>query len=117
MKNTKEFMMLFRYSPDFDYQPSQEEMEAQHQSWGKFIGELAISEKLVSTHQLGFEGMELKADLTYNKGIKISEGQTVGGNLIVKANSETEALEIAKKCPILNMGGTVEIRNTIPMDA
>ncbi len=115
MSNSNNYMMLFRFEPDFSYQPSQEEMEAQHQQWGQFIGQLAIQEKLVETHQLGFEGKQISASLDVNEGIHIAEGNTLGGNMVVKANSLEEAVEIAKDCPILKMGGSVEVRSIIPM--
>lgn len=108
-------MMIFRFQPNNEYQPTQEELNQQHQQWGTFIGNLAISEKLVSTHQLGFNGKQLKADLSVAEGINISEGQTLGGNMIVRANTVDEAIEMAKDCPILKMGGTVEVRDILPM--
>jgi hypothetical protein len=50
-----------------------------------------------------------------SEGIYVSEHETLGGNMIVKAESINEALNMAKGCPILNIGGTIEIRDTIPM--
>ncbi len=115
MKNSNEFMLLFRFEPNFDYQPSAEELAAMHEQWGAYFGRLAMQEKLVSTHQLGFEGMKISADQSVNQGIVISENQTLGGNLIIKADNIDEAVEIAKNCPILLMGGNVEVRTILPM--
>ncbi len=69
----------------------------------------------MSTHQLGNEGVQVSADRTTNTGIHIAGGQTLGGNLVVKAASMDEAVEISKGCPILLMGGAVEVRNVQPM--
>lgn len=115
MKNLNEYMMIFRFQPNFEYQPTEEEQAAMHQQWGAFIGNLAIQEKLVSTHQLGFNGKQLNADLSITEGIKIAEGNTLGGNMIVKASSLDEAVELAKESPILKMGGSVEIREILAM--
>lgn len=115
MKEAKEFMMIFRFEPNFDYQPTEEEQTAQHQAWGAFIGNIAVQEKLVSTHQLGFEGVQINADTSEKSGICVAENQTLGGNMVVKANSIAEATQMAKNCPILQMGGTVEVRSIIPM--
>lgn len=115
MQNLKNFMMIFRFEPNFEYQPTAQELEQQKQQWGSFIGNLAITEKLVATHQLGFNGVQVSADLSTQEGINISEGQTLGGNMIVRANSVEEAADLAKACPILQMGGTVEIRDILPM--
>jgi hypothetical protein len=115
METKKEFMLLFRYEPSNDYVPTQSEMDEMHKSWGAFIGNIAIQEKLVSTHQLGFEGVKIFADKKSSPGIYLSNNQTVAGNMIVKANSIEEATEMAKNCPILNMGGNVEVRSIQPM--
>jgi len=115
MKDLKNFMMIFRFEPNNEYQPTEAEQANQQQEWGTFIGNLAIKEKLVSTNQLGFSGKRIGADKTVIEGINIAEGQTLGGNLIVKAKTIDEAVNLAKACPILNMGGTVEVRDIIPM--
>ncbi len=115
MVQNNEFMLVFRFEPNFNYQPTELEMNEMHQNWGAFIGNISIKEKLVSTHQLGFEGKQIFADKTVLDGIKISENQTLAGNMIVRANSLDEAVEMAKECPILLMGGTVEVRSINPM--
>jgi hypothetical protein len=115
MVQSQEFMLLFRFEPNFNYQPTEAEMVEMQQKWGAFIGGLAIQERLVSTHQLGFEGKRIFADSTVQEGINMAENQTLGGNLIVKAGSLDQAVVLAKGCPILSMGGTVEVRNIMPM--
>ena len=110
-------MMLFRFTPDFSYQPTEEDKAAMKEQWGSFIGNIAIAEKLVSTHQLGFEAKVIQPDLSEQDGILIAEKQTIGGNMIVKANSLEEASTLAKDCPILKMGGTVEVRSIMPMES
>jgi hypothetical protein len=115
MVQKNEFMLVFRYEPNSNFQPTEAEMNEMHQQWGAFIGNIAIQEKLVSTHQLGFEGKQVFADKSVSEGIYISEKQTLGGNMIVKASTIDEAVEMAKTCPILLMGGTVEVRSIQPM--
>ena len=112
---TTEFMLLFRFEPNNDYQPTAADMAAQHQAWGQFIGKMAMEERLVSTHQLGFSGKQIHADQTIENGIAIAGNQTLGGNMILKANSLDQAVELAKMCPILAMGGSVEVRDITPM--
>lgn len=115
MENSNEFMLLFRFEPDFSYVPSPEELSQMGEQWGAYFAGLANSGKLVSTYQLGFEGLKVSADKTVSDGILIAENQTLGGNMIVKAADINEAAEIAKDCPILLMGGNVEIRSINPM--
>lgn len=116
MKAEQKFMMIFSFTPNPEYQPTKKEMQQMKQEWGSFIGNIAIKEKLDSTHQLGFSGKQITADLSITDGILISDSKTISGNMIVKANSLDEAVEMAKDSPILNMGGSVEVRNIIPMD-
>jgi hypothetical protein len=115
MVQTTEFMLLFRFEPNNNYQPTAAELAESGQQWGAFIGGLAIQERLVSTHQLGFEGKQIFADHTVQEGINVAGNQTLGGNMVVKAHSLDQAVEIAKACPILAMGGTVEVRSITPM--
>lgn len=115
MVQKKEFMFLFRYEPSTEYQPTEAEMNEMHQQWGAFIGNIAIQEKLVSTHQLGFSGIKILADQSVSEGIHVSDNQMLSGNMVVNATTMNEAVEMAKSCPILAMGGTVEVRDIQPM--
>ncbi|WP_294819306.1 YciI family protein [uncultured Flavobacterium sp.] len=116
MKTSKEFMLLFRFEPVEGYQPTESEQAEQHRQWGSFIGKLAIQEKLVSTYQLGFSGKLVNAQGTVTDGVYSTGGIVVGGNMVVKALSLDEATAISKECPILAMGGTVEVREIEPME-
>jgi hypothetical protein len=111
MKKSNEFMLLFRFEPNLNHSPSKKEQIKMHQQWGAYIGGLVISEKLVSTYQLGFEGIKVKPNKSVSDGILIADNQTIGGNMIIKAIDLKEAAEIAKNCPILQMGGNVEVRS------
>jgi len=115
MKTAQEFMMIFSYTPNPEYKPTMQEIEQMKQDWGSFIGNIAIKEKLISTHQLGFEGKQIASDLSISEGVLVANGKTISGNMIVKANSLEEAVEMSKDSPILKMGGSVEVRNIIPM--
>jgi hypothetical protein len=110
-KMKKEFMLLFRYEPNTEYQPTEAELQQMHQEWGGFFGGLAMQEKLVSTHQLGFEGVQIQADKSIVDGMNVHNKMTVGGNVVLLAYSMDEAVEMAKACPIFEMGGTVEVRS------
>ncbi|CAM4203090.1 hypothetical protein ZONE111905_07935 [Zobellia nedashkovskayae] len=37
--------------------------------------------------------------------------------MVVKSSSLKDATEMAKGCPILKVGGSVEVRNVIPMES
>lgn len=114
MENLNEFMFVFRLKPSNE-QPSPEALKVMHEQWGGFIGNIASQAKLVSTTRLGFGGKQIDENSQITEGIYLSNGETISGNMVLKAESLDEAVEIAKACPILNMGGNVEIRETLAM--
>jgi hypothetical protein len=114
MTPTPEFMLIFRLEPTNE-PPTPEQLQDMHKHWGEFIGNIAMQGKLVSTHQLGFNGKQIFADHSVTDSIYVAEKQTIGGNLILKADSLETATDLAKKCPILFMGGSIEVREILPM--
>ncbi|WP_340064933.1 YciI family protein [Ascidiimonas aurantiaca] len=110
----KEYMLIFRMEMSEDYNPTPEEVQQMLEQWGGFIGKVAAQGKLVRTNELGFEASVVKADKAVQNGPFVSEKNVVGGYMIIKAASMEEAVKMAGDCPILLMGGTVEIRNVVP---
>lgn len=112
----KEFMLIFRHPNFNNYQPSAEDLQEEVKAWQSWAGEIAAQVKLVSLHQLGSGGNLV------NPGNSVSEGpwphltEMVGGNMVVKASSLEEATEMAKGCPILKMGGKVEVRSILMLN-
>jgi hypothetical protein len=115
MEQKKEFMFVFRLEPNPNYQPTEADLIEMGQTWGAFFGGIAGQGKLVSTHKLGYEGKQIASDKTVTDGIYFSDSKTISGNLIVNADSIDEAIEMAKQCPILQMGGIIEVRSIEPM--
>jgi hypothetical protein len=115
MVQQKEFMLIFRYDPS-NGQADEDVSHDLHQKWGSFIGNMALQEKLVSTHQLGNHGMLVTSDLQTTEGMYGADSQTLGGYMIIRAASILEATELAKNCPILLMGGSVEARDIVSMN-
>jgi hypothetical protein len=115
MEQHTQFMLIFRFEPNFNYQPSEAELAQMHEQWGAYFAEITAQQKFVNTHQLGFTGVQVHADGTATQGIYITDKLTLGGNLVINANNIDEAVSIAKQCPILLMGGTVEVRDIQPM--
>ncbi len=115
MAELKDFMFIFRYEPIENYQPSPEEMAQEEKDWCTFISGIAGQAKLVSVHQLGFEGMQVSSDASEKDSIYVADKKTVGGTMVVKATNIEEATMLSKQCPILKIGGTVEVRSIIPM--
>jgi hypothetical protein len=111
-----EFMMIFRndYNPSF--KPTPEQMQASIKQWQDWMGSIAAQGKFAGTNRLSSEGSKvLRANSLVTDGPFTEAKEIVGGYLIVKAANMEEALKLAEGCPILDIGGNVEIRNVIPM--
>lgn len=109
-------MMIFRndYNPTF--KPSAEQMQASLKQWQDWIGGIAAQGKFLSTNRLGFEGKTLKPNNVIADGPYAEVKEIVGGYILVKANSIDEAMKLAEGCPILNIGGHVEVRNVLKIN-
>jgi hypothetical protein len=108
-----EYMMIFRndYSPEF--KPSPEQMQASIKQWQDWIGGIASQQKFVETNRLGFQGKTLHADKTITDGPYAEVKEIIGGYIIVKSDDLSSALALAEGCPILSIGGSVEVRDII----
>lgn len=109
-------MMIFRndYNPSF--KPSPEQMQASIKQWQDWIGGIAAQGKFLSTNRLGFEGKTLKPNNVITDGPYAEVKEILGGYILVKAANMDEAMKLAEGCPILNIGGHVEVRNVMPMN-
>jgi hypothetical protein len=115
-KNMQEFMMIFRHTPNANVQPTPEQIQANIQLWQDWIGGIAAQSKFVSTNQLGRSGKTLKPNNIVSDGPYAEVKEILGGYLIVKAGSLDEAMKLAEGCPILLVGGHVEVRDIIKMN-
>jgi len=107
----KEFMMLFRSEPQQWNNLSPKEMQESTKKWQDWIGGIAAQGKFVRTDRLGFEGSIVKPNNVITDGPYAALKEVVGGNMIVKAKDIEEAIELAKGCPTLDIGGNVEVRD------
>lgn len=112
-----EFMMIFRHTPNPEMKLSPEEMQAGIKLWQDWIGGIAAQGRFVSTNQLGAEGKTLKSNGIVSDGPYAELKEIVGGYVIAKAPSLEQATALAEGCPILLMGGHVEIRNILKLTA
>ncbi|WP_286174501.1 hypothetical protein [Cytophaga sp. FL35] len=115
METLKEFMLLFRMAPTNE-RPTAEQMATMQNQWKNYIGSIASQAKLVNTSRLGFEGSCINPKGQISNNIYISDKQTLSGNMVVKATNIQEAENLAINCPVLAMGGSVEVRSLIPME-
>ncbi len=112
----KEFMMLFRSEPMTGQKLSPEQMQASIKQWQDWIGGIAAQGKFVSTSRLGYNGKIVKSGNVIIDGPYAEVKEILGGNMIVKAENMEEAIEMAKGCPTLSIGGNVEVRDTMEVN-
>jgi hypothetical protein len=110
----EKYMLLFRntQATESDFQSqSPEEMQAELDKWGAWIGTIAAQGKLVSTDALHNQGKLVRGSQhIITDGPFVESKELVSGYLIMSADSEAEAIEFSKGCPIFEIEGSVEIR-------
>ena len=108
----KEFMMIFRNEKKNE-KPSPEQMQAMIKQWQDWIGGIAAQGKFVATNALGFEGKTIDAKGIVTDGPYTELKEIVGGYIIVKSENIDEALKLSEGCPVLSLGGKVEVRDVM----
>ena len=114
----KEFLLVFRREAvSKESQLSPEQMQAMMKPWQDWMGGLAAQNKLVDPgNRLDSDGKVVKQNNVITNGPYVETKEAIGGYIIIRANSLDEAAELSKDCPILSVGGNVEVRTLVPMD-
>jgi hypothetical protein len=109
-----EFILIFRHE-DGRKVASPEQMQIWMQQTRNWLRGIASQSKLSGGNGLLFD--EAKVVRSSNSKVVVTNGpfgdikETLGGYVIVKANSTDEAVEFAKGCPVLQgEGNSVEVR-------
>jgi hypothetical protein len=112
-----EFLLIFRRDVKSNsVQPSPENLQHAMKDWQNWMGSIAARNKLVdSGNRLSSEGKVVKPGAVITNGPYVEIKEAIGGYIIVRAESLEEAAEFAKDCPIIALGGNVEVRTIIPM--
>jgi len=107
----KEFALLFR-QPSFDYSNlSADEMAALSKKWSDWAGALAAEGRLVDNGvRLDPTGKVLKAGGLVTDGPFVEIREILGSLVVIKADNLDDAITAAHGCPVLDRGGSVEIR-------
>lgn len=106
----KDFLLVYR--ADYKTYPnsSPEEMQATTQKWMNWIANVAAQNNLVDRgNSLEKTGKVLK-DGGIVDGPYTEIKESIMGYSLIKADSMEQATKIADGCPILKMGGSVEVR-------
>lgn len=114
----KDFLFVIRR--DFvssQEQPSPQQMQDMMKNWQQWMNSLAAQNNLVSSgSRLAPEGKVVKQKNMVTDGPYIEIKEAIGGYIIVRTETLEAAAELAKGCPILLIGGNVEVRQVIAMD-
>lgn len=106
-----EFALLFR-QPGFDYGSlSAEEMAALTKKWADWAAGIIRDGHLVNNGiRLDPSGKVLKAGGLVTEGPFVEIREILGSFVIIAAPSMEDAITLAHGCPVLERGGSVEIR-------
>jgi hypothetical protein len=111
-----EYVFIFRNKQINGPQPSADQLNEMMRQWKTWMEGIASKNQLVSPgNRLGVEGKIVQPNKLIIDGPFTESKEIVGGFIIVRANSAQDAADIATGCPILKIGGTVEVRNIIDM--
>lgn len=109
---------LFIYRMDYNNMPmaTPEEMQAMTKKWMDWIAGIGAKGKLGDRgNRLENTGKVLKPNNIVTNGPYSDIKESIGGYTLIKAESYEDAMELAKECPALTVGGNVEIREIKPL--
>lgn len=91
---------------------SEQETEQRTRQWGLLIPELTLQGKFIAGWVFENDGYNV-----YGSPKRIvaespvcDHNEIMGGVIIIEADDLNEAIEISKRCPTINFGGSVEVR-------
>jgi len=107
-------LVIHRDLTSSDAKPSPEQMQAAIKPFQDWIGGIAAQNKLVAPpRRWDADGRVIKQNNTVTNGPYAEIKESIGGVFMIRANDYDEAVEIAKGCPILQWGATVELRMAV----
>ena len=110
-----EFVLIFRR--DFstkETQPSPQELQESLKLWQDWLGGIAAQDKLAKPLQRwDGTGKIVTTNKSVINGPYVEIKESIGGLIMIKAADYDEAVAIANGCPILDLGGNVEIRMAV----
>ena len=111
-----EFALIFRNEPTPNFKPSPEQMQQIMGEWKTWFETIGANGQIVNMgSRLSSEGRTVNANNSITVGPYAEIKEIITGYIVVRAENIDSATEIAKGCPILKVGGNVEVRTTIGM--
>jgi hypothetical protein len=109
-----EYLLIIHRDLSKEAAPSPQQMQDLIKPFQEWIGGIAAQNKLVAPpKRLDVSGRVVKHTLVTD-GPYAEVKESVGGLIIVRARDYDEAVEMARNCPILSWGASIEVRMTVP---
>ena len=109
-KAKSQYLMIVRFKTNFK-PSSNEEIQTNIKKWQEYMGNLAQSGDLVAGYRPTNEGVTISGKERSTKPIPyVADDDLVSSVLIIKAENLEAAKAIAGKCPVFELGGSVEVR-------
>ena len=114
----KEYVLIFRNSVNPEQKPTQEQVQKIMTDWMNWMGSIAAQNLLADKgNRLSMtDAKTVQANDVVTDGPFTEIKEFINGYIIVKANHVDDAVAIAKNCPILLIGGNVEVRKVVTPD-
>ena len=107
----KDFLLIYRMDYTLAQQRTMEEAQAMTKKWMDWIGSIAAQNKLVDRgNRLEVTGKVVKPGNVVTNGPFTDIKESLGGYSLIRAEDYEAAVELAKGCPVLTVGGNVEVR-------
>ena len=114
----KEFMLLFKADYKKMQPNSPDDWQAAAKKWKDWTGKIEAKGKWGSSGmQLGQDSKIVKPNNVVTDGPYPEIKEMLISYCTVKAESINDAAELAKNCPVLDVGGNVEVRELINYSA
>ena len=112
----KDFMLVFRGPSYEELNFTPEQTQAAMQKWMDWMSKLSAQGRYVGGNPLAAAGKTIKGKKPVITDGPFAEGkEAVGGYIIIKADSLSEATEMGFGFPDFELNGSVEVREIIPM--
>ena len=106
----EQFVLIFRNTLS-NLAQTQRKPEVQKQ-WDDWLKDLATNGALANGVRPMSEGAVVNVAGTHNQPF-LDGGYVFSGMIVVRTGTIGEAIEIAKRCPIIQAGGNVEVRGVM----
>lgn len=112
-----DFLLVFRADYSSFPPASPEEMQARTKKWLDWTGSIAAQNKLAAqgNRLIPTDGRVLRGNGVITDGPYTEIKEVILGYTMVKADDYEDAVQLASGCPILQVGGTVEVREVNPL--